>query len=378
MTTNKRHIIHTSFPDYAEYQRTRLSPIARTLITIGSLYLATFAVLDALKYPDNIALLLTLRLLTFIPLLTIYLLIRKGQSNNLFKPLIGLLAVASFVPFLIMNLMIEQKHFLLGFIVMYYLIASHALSPLVGRRVYMMGILGAMAIKVMLIAYFLQGTPLMWSVIPHMIAISLFALIIGVAHIETSIKHYKLAKNAYDAQFKDELTGINSRKGILAQVTNLRDFVNNSQINPTSPDGHPLKHYIMMIDLDFLKAVNDNYGHAMGDAVIRGTAQTIQNSLPDDGHVGRLSGEEFLVLSPLITKQASLKLAEDIRLAISQQAFETPNNKYLNITASIGVTALRADRNLKETLKMADNRLYSGKQQGRNQVIAADQSLPSL
>lgn len=369
MAASNQDIVQTSFPDYLEYQRIHLSPMARALILIGALYLCTFAVIDTLNYPDDIVLLLSLRLLTFIPLLTMYFLIRDGQSNHLFKPLLGILAVASFVPFLIMNLMISDKHILLGFIVMYYLIASQALSPLVGRQVYIAGILAALVIKISLIGYFLQGDPLMWRVIPHMIAISVFALFIGVVHIETTIKHYKLAKKTYDAQFKDELTGIASRKGILAKVNNLRSFVNSQETDPTSVNQQLSHHYLMMIDLDFLKQINDNYGHAVGDEVIRSTAQNIQNSLPTGAHVGRLSGEEFLVLSPKINKQAILALAERVRLAISQQTFKAPDQSKFTITASIGLAALRPDVKLKETLKIADKRLYIGKQQGRNQVV---------
>ncbi|MCP4482287.1 MAG: GGDEF domain-containing protein [bacterium] len=118
---------------------------------------------------------------------------------------------------------------------------------------------------------------------------------------------------------------------------------------------------ILMIDIDFFKKCNDQYGHLYGDEILKKVVGTIKKRLRDIDILGRYGGEEFVVIFPLGIS-AAYKKAEELRVAISEVT---------GITVSIGVAALKEDMNINmnEFLDMADKAMYKAKNLGRNQVI---------
>ena len=124
---------------------------------------------------------------------------------------------------------------------------------------------------------------------------------------------------------------------------------------------------LMMIDIDFFKKVNDTYGHAIGDLVLKGVAAIIQSNVnvDNDEAVGRWGGEEFIVLMPGYNAQDAAKVAEKLRQEISEHEFDKVGRR----TVSIGVTAAMHNESEKEVFIRADNALYQAKENGRNQVV---------
>lgn len=120
------------------------------------------------------------------------------------------------------------------------------------------------------------------------------------------------------------------------------------------------------LDLDFFKRINDAYGHAAGDAVLKALARVGQACLRDVDHFGRLGGEEFGMLLPNTDAVGALHLAERIVAAVA--ACEVPvGGLILRFTTSIGVTALGADDlGFEEVYARADKALYEAKAAGRN------------
>ncbi|MCH9694609.1 MAG: sensor domain-containing diguanylate cyclase [Gammaproteobacteria bacterium] len=132
----------------------------------------------------------------------------------------------------------------------------------------------------------------------------------------------------------------------------------------------------LMLDVDFFKSVNDTYGHAAGDAVLRELAQRIETQVRASDVAARYGGEEFIVLLPNTATSAARLLAERIRNAISESAFEIPGGEAVAITVSIGIAEVRpgADDNDFKTLgdsliARADVALYAAKSAGRDRVI---------
>ena len=122
------------------------------------------------------------------------------------------------------------------------------------------------------------------------------------------------------------------------------------------------------LDLDQFKAINDKYGHATGDEVIRTTAhKLIQHSRASD-IAGRIGGEEFVLFLPMANNHTAFAIAERIRADIEQQDI-IADNKHVKFTVSIGVSTLQAsDLHIESMLKRADKALYQAKNQGRNQA----------
>ncbi|MGH9717092.1 MAG: GGDEF domain-containing response regulator [Candidatus Acidiferrales bacterium] len=132
-----------------------------------------------------------------------------------------------------------------------------------------------------------------------------------------------------------------------------------------SRDGCPFG--VIIIDLDHFKSVNDTYGHLCGDAVLREAAHRLSDSVRDYDTVGRYGGEEFLVIAPATDGLGTLALAERIRQAIEQPAFQTAAGP-VRITASCGVATSNCECPLspEELLHVADEALYRAKSRGRN------------
>ena len=126
---------------------------------------------------------------------------------------------------------------------------------------------------------------------------------------------------------------------------------------------------IVMVDIDHFKSINDNYGHSVGDDVIKGVSQVLLNITGDDGVVCRYGGEEFCIAIPNWEFSKVVELAEQIRETVSQSPI-----KSVDVTLSIGVSARQfhaADR--QHLLEQADQSLYAAKKNGRNQVVTWQQ-----
>jgi len=125
---------------------------------------------------------------------------------------------------------------------------------------------------------------------------------------------------------------------------------------------------LISMDLDRFKQVNDTHGHAAGDAVLRHFSSTITRSLRPGDILGRMGGEEFMVLLPDTEISEALEAAERLRLKIEQSVVEF-EKALITITVSLGVTGdLRGEKPFDQLAKESDIALYKAKRQGRNRV----------
>ena len=127
---------------------------------------------------------------------------------------------------------------------------------------------------------------------------------------------------------------------------------------------------LLMIDIDHFKKVNDNYGHLVGDDVLRDVGQLLLETIRGSDIVARYGGEEFLMLLPETDDAGAETFAERIRAAMSVQEFNASAGTALMITASIGIAVFPAARieSVEDLLARADAALYRAKADGRNRV----------
>jgi diguanylate cyclase (GGDEF)-like protein len=125
-----------------------------------------------------------------------------------------------------------------------------------------------------------------------------------------------------------------------------------------------------MIDIDHFKTVNDTYGHAMGDHVIRSVAWLLKQRLRKTDAVGRYGGEEFLVILPHADAERARQLLDRIRTDFSEFR-HAENGTSFACTFSCGIAALKPGRTALSVIKLADEALYRAKRQGRNQIVVA-------
>lgn len=131
-------------------------------------------------------------------------------------------------------------------------------------------------------------------------------------------------------------------------------------------EGAPVS--LVMVDVDKFKRINDEYGHAMGDEVLKAMTRVVSARLREGDLLVRWGGEEFLIIAPRIDADGAADLAESIRVAISET--EIPGCH--QVTASFGVSQIDSAGQAERALDLADQALYAAKEGGRNQVVVAE------
>ncbi|MBI4432165.1 MAG: sensor domain-containing diguanylate cyclase [Candidatus Omnitrophica bacterium] len=134
---------------------------------------------------------------------------------------------------------------------------------------------------------------------------------------------------------------------------------------------HQTSFSLLMMDIDFFKKINDEYGHSAGDLVLKNVASLIRQSVGPADLAARYGGEEFVVLLPGKAGAEALELAEGIRREVQAGRFHFRRVE-ANVTVSLGVASFPRDgRTAEELLRVADARLYQAKHSGRNRVCGA-------
>lgn len=129
---------------------------------------------------------------------------------------------------------------------------------------------------------------------------------------------------------------------------------------------------IIMIDIDNLQKCNNNYGHFIGDQVIKLVSESIKNSIDEPCIASRYGGEKFTILVPEKTAEEAFELAEEIRSKIEEQEVQVPIGDNIKITISSGVTSFPDNgETIDELLKSVESTLYKAKLQGKNKVLVA-------
>lgn len=154
----------------------------------------------------------------------------------------------------------------------------------------------------------------------------------------------------------DELTGLANRRRVLAELERLRSPANGGNTA------------VLIADLDHFKALNDRFGHLAGDKVLKRVAAAFRTVVREHDIMGRLGGEEFLLVLPQTEKAEALQVADRIRAAVAVMSI-TDIEPTLQLTISLGGTACKPDDSqVGIILRRADEALYDAKESGRNRV----------
>lgn len=175
-------------------------------------------------------------------------------------------------------------------------------------------------------------------------------------HIAISLANAHL----YTLAITDELTGLYTKRYFQNKI---REFEEHYQVTGTG-------FCVMMIDLDFFKRVNDQYGHPIGDLLLADVARIIRGSLRQGDIPCRFGGEEFIILLPDFEIQAARMIAERLHSLVAEHTFQYPDTPAIRQTISIGLSCCPAHATESDELVMiADSALYEAKHAGRNQIF---------
>ena len=175
-------------------------------------------------------------------------------------------------------------------------------------------------------------------------------------HAEEELKSAK--RRAEELARKDDLTELTNRRAFFEQGKLILELARRFC--------HPVS--VIMMDIDHFKAINDNYGHSVGDKVLRAVAVQLQRLVRETDIVARIGGEEFALVLPETSLEHAANLAERLRSEIANLSV-TSEGHQVKFTASFGVVNCRdGAKNLDALLTDADDALYVAKKKGRNLV----------
>jgi two-component system, cell cycle response regulator len=178
-----------------------------------------------------------------------------------------------------------------------------------------------------------------------------------------------LAGGNVEADYHEEIYRLTIVDG-LTEVHNKRYFLEflSRQLSCSTRYRRPLA--LAMIDIDHFKSINDELGHLCGDYTLREMAGRVRKVVRKEDLFARYGGEEFALVMPETVRGDGMQVAEQLRKLVERHPFQYAGNQY-KVTISLGVTATTGEDWLapSEMIRMADEKLYQAKRQGRNRVI---------
>lgn len=191
---------------------------------------------------------------------------------------------------------------------------------------------------------------------------SIFVFIVTRLSLTTTSDVVRIASLERDA-LVDPLTGVFNRRYLTMKL--------DEEVARARREGHPLA--TLMFDVDHFKHVNDVYGHAIGDLVLRHVSSLLVQNARLSDTVIRYGGEEFVVIAPNSSEAEAAELGIRLIEEIANAPVSLPDGETLSVTASAGAAALPTQGSAEMMLKEADHALYRAKKEGRNRLLAASQ-----
>lgn len=187
-----------------------------------------------------------------------------------------------------------------------------------------------------------------------------------LARVRSFTRMAELTKGLKAKATTDELTGLLTRREAVARL----DELCAASLRYSTPFS------CIMLDVDHFKTINDDHGHAAGDAILRSVSDVLRKNVRITDSVCRIGGEEFLILCAQTPLEAAVECAEKIRLTVEKHVTNYEKQK-LKITISLGVAAFDNSMNGADAvMKTADKALYQAKGNGRNQVYSDHTTQP--
>ena len=185
------------------------------------------------------------------------------------------------------------------------------------------------------------------------------------ARINSGKRIVELQKELVDSKKKleyqlehDVLTGLYSRRFIMEKL--------NREIARSQRTGSSFA--VAICDIDHFKKINDSYGHQAGDIVLREFGKILEGNIREYDSVGRIGGEEFLMITPLKNEEDEISLFERVRSKVENGRIAVESGE-ISMTVSIGVTFYETGKNSDKIIFEADKALYIAKNSGRNRVV---------
>jgi len=194
------------------------------------------------------------------------------------------------------------------------------------------------------------------------VVVLVFALLFELTKTQGFVKLEQALGTINELAIRDELTGVHNRRYLLSLIEKEKE----------RSDRNGRAFCLCLLDIDFFKRINDTWGHAAGDTVLRAFAGIVQGKVRGSDSFGRYGGEEFLLMLPETPSADAMVLAERVRVAIEKMRCAAGGSE-IALTVSIGVAEYRMGEAIGLAVARADEALYLAKSNGRNRVVCHGQ-----
>jgi diguanylate cyclase (GGDEF)-like protein len=202
----------------------------------------------------------------------------------------------------------------------------------------------------------MEAEPVLWTYV-------MLVLLVNLILISNAI--IRLIQKIRNIANRDHLTKLWNRHALNTHLIQVQALWQRNQQS----------YSLLVVDIDHFKKINDNHGHAVGDAALQHVAELLLTSLRKVDFIYRYGGEEFLIVLPDTQGDEAMVVANKIKHNLSQSPFNVSQQSLL-ITVSIGCATMKADLTHAQLLQMADKAMYQAKNKGRNTICQAD--MPTL
>lgn len=209
-----------------------------------------------------------------------------------------------------------------------------------------------------LLSYEFMTQANLWIEVVSPLSLGIFSFILAV------IVKYLIKSRDFDEQYKLATTDG------LTELFNHRYFQEQLKLNVEHAKRYGNIFSLIIIDIDFFKNFNDNYGHQSGDAVLKQISTTLKRNVRSTDIVCRYGGEELCIVLPNTSREEAVNIAQKLCSIVSEKKLKLANNKESNVTISLGVSTFGNEDGTtpEEIISSADKRLYNAKANGRNRV----------
>lgn len=185
--------------------------------------------------------------------------------------------------------------------------------------------------------------------------------------------YYALAANRAQKELQVSYEKIKklARTDPLTDLSNRRDTIERIELEALRCERTKSEMAIILADVDNFKSFNDNYGHDCGDFVLVAVADSIENMLRRDDHVGRWGGEEFIIVLPDTSREKAAQVIDMIRQNLNANNFSYKDNKH-RVSLTFGISICKHSMNIDKAINEADKAMLKGKKSGKNQVVFAE------
>lgn len=350
--TNRSHSRDFAYAR-GDYLRNRVMVVCALFLAL----LPFWSVIDwFMLAPQSLTYTLPGRAVMLLVLILVFVLARYSRFRpQLARLAAGLLlsAPAAFYA-LVLATLPEQQQSLIGYsFIPYMLVTMLAIFPF---TLFESSVLGAALIALQLYALYVTGDLMTASGLQEI------WLLTALLSITLTANYFQLGLllRLYREATHDPLTGLLNRGALIRTA-------NQAMLRQPVP-----RMALIMMDLDHFKRINDTYGHAFGDDVLRNFARILQQTLGPGDIASRYGGEEFVAILIDADRATAMEVAERIREQTEAAALTSHEGESVRHTVSIGVAAIKPGESFREAALRADHRLYEAKRISRNRVVGVD------